>query len=182
MVRRKTLSRYIFAFFVTVAAGDVVAQERPLSVQKFPAQTLSMKPGFQQNITLQGSATIAAIQIGDDTVARVTVVSDKQFLITALPAKPPASPLGIRQTNILVRDPEQNVIANLEVVVKNYDDAAHEVEIHKPIKGAGGQQRIGVDQYQCSSVKCTIVKLDQIEPPTIRYENTNTNTNITTGP
>ena len=53
------------------------------------------------------------------------------------------------------------------------------MEVHHLI-GRGGQTKIGVDRYQCSSIKCNVVSLDKIELPTQVIENRNTSTETDT--
>jgi hypothetical protein len=80
----------------------------------------------------------------------VAAVSDRQFVITALPLGKDADG-ATRQTNILVRDTNQNVIADLvmEVGYPSTPDTRQEVEIHKLGKS--------VEKYLCSDVKCDLV-------------------------
>ena len=84
----------------------------------------------------------------------------------------------ITETNIVVLDPAKNVIARLDVAVGEHV-IGHDVEIHHRI-GRGAETKIGVDHYQCSSVKCNIVSADKIELPTQVIENRNTSTDTDT--
>lgn len=185
----RCLSHWAFAFFVTVGASAALAQQRApaISAGEEPPETVQLRPGFQQEMTLPNGATIGSIHIGDPKVVQATPVSDRRFLITGLPPEENASaPVAARATNILVLDADKKVIAKFEVVV-GYFQNTHLVEIHKRIGGnktaGGGQTEVlmGVEKYQCSPIKCDLVFRDKAELPTqviqqdVRQQNINTN-------
>lgn len=192
------LRQWAFAIVATVGASTALAQQKApaqngaISLGEEPQQTVQLRPGFQQEITLSGGATIGSIHVGNPTVVEATTVSDRRFAITGLPpeekSRAPAD--AERATNVVVRDPDNKVVANFEVVVGNFQQSnTHLVEIHKRIGGnrtAGGGQTemtVGVDKYRCSPIKCDLVSRDKTELPTqvqviqqdVRQENINTN-------
>lgn len=89
-----------------VGTGSALAQESAVSITEIQSQTIRLRPGFQQDVSIRGKAKIDSIHVGDPSVAAVTVVSDQRFLINALPpeAREPRA-IGPRATNVLVRDP-----------------------------------------------------------------------------
>jgi Flp pilus assembly secretin CpaC len=191
------LSQWAFVIFVAVGSSTALAQEKTapaqenaksaISLGEQSSETIQLKPGFQQEITLQGSARIGSIHVGDPKVIEVTTISDRQFVITGVPPEGHASD-GQWATNVLVHDSDKKVIANFEVVVGYFQDT-HLVEIHKRIGGkktAGGGQTevlVGLEKFQCSTVRCDLVSRDKSELPTqvqsiqqdIRQQNINSN-------
>lgn len=166
--------------------GFALAQQGAISVTEGQPETIRLRPGFQQDVSIRGDGRIDSIHVGDPTVAAVMAVSDRRFLITALPPEGREQrAIGPRATNVLVRDANKNVIANLEVEVGYFGSArGHIVEIHKRVGGgpAGGgarsDQYAGVDKYLCTSIKCDLVSRDKSEAPAQVLQQENTNYNV----
>ncbi|MCK1589199.1 pilus assembly protein N-terminal domain-containing protein [Bradyrhizobium sp. 169] len=162
--------------------GLALAQQGAISSTEIQPETIRLNPGFQRYVSIPGNATIASIHVGDPSVATVTAVSDRRFLINALSPDSRAQTSGQRATNVLVLDADQNVIANLQVEVGYSGIGTRIVEIHKRVGGgpAGGGARSdqfqGVEKYLCSPIKCDLVSRDKSEAPTqvIQQENYNT--------
>lgn len=162
--------------------GFALAQQGAISVTEIQPETIRLRPGFQQDVFVRGDARIDSIHVGDPSVAAVTAVSDRRFLINALPTEGRAQAPGPRATNVLVLSAEKNVIANLRVEVGYFQGiGTRMVEIHKRVGGgaAGGGARSdqfqGVERYLCSSIKCDLVSRDKSEAPSqvILQENYN---------
>ncbi|UPJ25406.1 pilus assembly protein N-terminal domain-containing protein [Bradyrhizobium sp. CW1] len=184
------LSQWAFAIFATVGVSTALAQERApaISVGEEARETVQLRPGFQQELTLPNGAIIGSIHVGDPNVVHATPVSDRRFLITGLPPKENGSApaAATRATNVLVLDNDKKVVAKFEVVV-GYFQNTHLVEIHKRIGGnktaGGGQTEVlmGVEKYQCSPTKCDLVFRDKAELPIqfiqqdVRQQNININ-------
>lgn len=170
----------VIGFFVTVGASGALAQQ-VIDVDgiQTSTQSIRLKPGFQQEIILRGKPTISSVFIGDPKVVGVTVTSDKRFVINALPPAENQAGLApeIRSTNILVSDPEKNIIASVNVDVGFSDEGSHSVEIHKRLSN-DKNDRIGIEKYICSSTKCELVYRDKPEGRVQIIQQDNKNTNI----
>lgn len=168
--------------------GSAWAQGKPprvdngVSLTEFQPETVRLRPGFQRDVSIIGNATIENIYVGDPTVASVTVVNDKRFLITGLAPPDKKEAAATKRTNVLVRDANKNIIANLEVEVGPSGTGGQVVEIHQRVPsistGGGGRTEpyLGIRRYLCTSTSCEPVSRDKAEQPSqvIMQENTNT--------
>lgn len=168
----------LLGFLICGVAGSAIAQQHiAVDSDRTATQSIRLRPGFQQEIVLRGKPTISSIHIGDPKVVGVTVTSDKRFILNALHPTEPGGPEA-RSTNVLVSDAEKNIVANLDIEVGYSDDASHVVEIHKRIGGGKTEDRIGIEKYVCSPVKCELVSRDKPELPVQVIQQDSRNLNI----